>query len=74
MLGRAGKDVGQGLWKRVVSDPQNPRLHRRVKAVVISSNTTVNFVYNVLWFTRCSSCATLSDCILPFKTKPIDLD
>ena len=38
---------GQGLWERVTSYPQNSRLFTE-GVVIISPNTAVHFVYNVL--------------------------
>ena len=40
--------MGQGLWKRVVSNLHTQDFHKRAETVVISPNTTVDFVYNVL--------------------------
>lgn len=47
MLGRAGKGLGPGLWEAVASDPEKPTLSAPA-VVVISPNTAVDFVYNVL--------------------------
>ena len=52
MLGRAGRD-GKGpfpgpLEKVCFRSSETRTFHRRAETVAISSNTTVDFVYNVL--------------------------
>ena len=49
MLGKAGKNVGPGPLEKDCFRFSEPKtFHKRVKTVVTSSNTTVDFVYNVL--------------------------
>ena len=81
MLGRAGKVVGPGPLERSCLRSSEPKtFHRRVKTVVISSNTTVDFVYNA--FELPNVPLVLHSLIILFlnlytfffkKTEPIDL-
>ena len=70
--------MGPGLWKRVVSNLQTQDFHKRAETVVISPDTTVDFVYdvlelpNVLLVWRCLMASFLI-CILALNTEPIDL-